>query len=345
VIAVQLFDRVPWLFVLADEDETQWPRGLRRAAAVLVPDNLCTVGNARRASLSDPGTVRDLLCDVALAEDARAGDRPGPGAVVSDAWMFLNDRATRLSMLLLQRIRTSPHRIHPHDLLETPWHEWFDRQLRRSDRVLDLGCADGSHTLRIARRAGSVVGGDIDSSQLRAATERAERAGIPNVTFVECDLGQPDVLVALGADSFDVVTALDVLEHLARRGEVLRGVRDLLVADGKLILSVPNRDTPYKRWRRRLGGFAYADADHKIEYNDDSLGRELGAAGFSVVSLERGGYDTPFAGFARLLAPLSVPLYRRLMAHWHCLSLRHPGRATALRVVARPAQARRSATS
>jgi hypothetical protein len=103
-----------------------------------------------------------------------------------------------------------------------------------------------------------------------------------------------------------------------------------------LIVSVPNRDTPYRTLLRRLGGFAFSDPDHKVEYTDQSLAAELREAGFRVARRERGGYDSAFAGFATLVGAVSLRAYARLLRRRQRLGRRFPDRATALRVVAVP---------
>lgn len=97
-------------------------------------------------------------------------------------------------------------------------------------RVLDLGCAFGFATRRLARRYDSV---GIDASPLYI--ERAVRAG-----------GRPAYLLAaahalpLRDRSFDALLLLDVIEHVPDEGAVLREVARLLRPGGALVLSVPH---------------------------------------------------------------------------------------------------------
>src|SRR5581483_1354295 len=221
--------------------------------------------------------------------------------------------------------------IHPKHLVPAPWHHWYLDELRPSDRVLDLGCANGVHTVAAAGVAASVVGVDLDAEQLDAARARARAAGAANVELVLGDLADPAVVRQLGR--FDAVLALDVLEHLADREALLRAVRAVLRPGGRLVVAVPNRTTPYRRWLYRMGGFSFSDGDHKVEYTEEELRAELARAGFELRRLQRAVYDSPFAGVSTLLAVVSVRAYAALSRRRERLGRERPGSAIALRAV------------
>lgn len=90
-------------------------------------------------------------------------------------------------------------------------------------RVLDVGSGPGTITTDIASRVfpGDVFGLDASTEVTQQAAERAAEAGIRNVSFVAGDayaLPFPD-------DSFDVVHAHQVLQHLADPVAALREMR------------------------------------------------------------------------------------------------------------------------
>jgi SAM-dependent methyltransferase len=174
----------------------------------------------------------------------------------------------------------------------------------------------------------------VNQNELARGRERAAAEGVPNVEFHAGDLASEATLAELGAGSFDAAIMLDVLEHLVERVTVLRSLRTLLRPGGRLIVAVPNVDTSYKRWRRRLGGRVYSDPDHKVEFTEQSICRELEDAGFQIERVERGGYDTPFSGVSSLVGVVSLRAYERLARRRHGLLQRRPGEATAFRVVA-----------
>ena len=76
-------------------------------------------------------------------------------------------------------------------------------ELRRGERVLDIGCGGGNTSLAAAAAVGAqgaVVGADISKPILALAERRAEEAAAGNVTFVHCDV-QVD---RVGGGHFDV---------------------------------------------------------------------------------------------------------------------------------------------
>jgi SAM-dependent methyltransferase len=129
-----------------------------------------------------------------------------------------------------------------HDLLEED-HWWFVGRRRivvsvlRSflprhavDRtLLDLGCGTGG-MLNALKAFGEVTG--MDTSQF--AIDRArERSGC------RVEWGMLPGPVPFEPDSFDVVTALDVIEHVDDDGAALRTIRELLKPGGSFMCTVP----------------------------------------------------------------------------------------------------------
>jgi 2-polyprenyl-3-methyl-5-hydroxy-6-metoxy-1,4-benzoquinol methylase/chaperonin cofactor prefoldin len=99
--------------------------------------------------------------------------------------------------------------------------------------VLDIGAADGSVARALTARGCRVWAIEIDPDAARAAERVCER--------VVCG----DVARVLGTEldetcRFDVVLALDVLEHLVDPAAVLAAARRFLTPHGRLIASIPN---------------------------------------------------------------------------------------------------------
>lgn len=103
---------------------------------------------------------------------------------------------------------------------------------RPGARLLDLGCADGAVTLRIAER---VRAGEVHGVEL--IPELAERARAAGVTVVGADLGEP---LPFADASFDVVHSNQVIEHLPRTDRFMREIRRVLRPDGYAIVSTNN---------------------------------------------------------------------------------------------------------
>src|SRR5438093_11355126 len=103
---------------------------------------------------------------------------PRPLVVAVDT---VNRRGKAVGVRLVRYTRKSPHLIHPKHLVDAPWHHWYVEHLRESDVVLDVGCANGAHTLTAARRAHRVFGMDYDVAQLHVAMADRRALGLSNV--------------------------------------------------------------------------------------------------------------------------------------------------------------------
>ncbi len=102
--------------------------------------------------------------------------------------------------------------------------------LRTGLRVLDCGCGPGTITVGLAEivAPGQVEGIDLDPGQIDRARAHALERGVSNVSF------QPATLYELPfpADSFDVVFANTVIQHLREPLRALREIRRVLVPGG-----------------------------------------------------------------------------------------------------------------
>ena len=149
--------------------------------------------------------------------------------------------------------------------------------LRDGMRVLDLGCGPGTLTLDLAHSipSGTVLGVDRESSQVKIARERANSAGVDNVTFEVRNAAN----FAGAAAEFDLIFSHALFEHLARPVEILIRMRDCLRHGGRIALRSPDWGgwvlhpetegvsqaiSAYERLQNRGGG-------------DSHAGRKLGA--------------------------------------------------------------------
>ena len=104
----------------------------------------------------------------------------------------------------------------------------------RGLRVLDVGCGGGILSEALAERGASVLGIDLAESALQAA--EAHRAG----QAVEYRLESSRETAARG-EVFDVVTCMEMLEHVADPAAVLRDIHALLKPGGWAFFSTINR--------------------------------------------------------------------------------------------------------
>ena len=256
---------------------------------------------------------------------------PRPLVAVVD---LLNRRGKSVGVRLVKYTGKSRHFVHPKHLVESPWHDWYVDYLSPAAVVLDVGCANGGHTVRAARRAKRIVGIDYDVAQLRIAAASCRRQGLDNVKLFAWDLTRafpfPDA-------SFDAALFLDVIEHLDPRVAVLREIRRVLKPDGRLLVSGPNRATSWRQRLRGAGLFAFSDPDHRVEYTPEEFLSELQAGGFEPMGpVMPVVYDTPWAGLIDAIGGVSLRLYARLHRWKREAALRHPEESTGFQVVARP---------
>lgn len=97
-------------------------------------------------------------------------------------------------------------------------------------RVLDVGCGPGSITLGLAQAVapGEVLAVDLSSDVLEEARSLAAEQGVAHVRFERGDVHD----LACADESFDVVYAHQVLQHLADPVHALREVKRMLVRGG-----------------------------------------------------------------------------------------------------------------
>ncbi|MGH7354705.1 MAG: class I SAM-dependent methyltransferase [Candidatus Rokuibacteriota bacterium] len=238
------------------------------------------------------------------------------------AAVYANNKAKRLAIRLTKWTGKSAEYVHPKHLLgETADHYWYLRHVGSGERLLDVGCGNGMHTLKAARRCARALGIDRDAASLAVAHRLSRALGAGHVDFATADV-ETGLPVARGA--FDTVLCLDLLEHVHHRALVLAEIRRALSPRGRLLLAVPNRATSWKRRLAAAGLFAYSDPDHKIEYTLDELREELAGGGFAITELVPSVYDTPLVGLIDVVGSLSLPAYRRLTGLRRRMAARRP---------------------
>jgi len=130
---------------------------------------------------------------------------------------------------------------------------WIDERIRQHFaepeglRLLDLGCGAGLAAEALARRGYDVLGMDAAEDAIAAAQAHAEGQGLP----LAYRSGLAEDLAAEGL-RFPVITALEVIEHVANPGDFVATLSRLLAPDGLLFLSTLNR-TPRSFVVAKLG--------------------------------------------------------------------------------------------
>jgi len=126
------------------------------------------------------------------------------------------------------------HQINPLRL------EWIDSLAAlRGKQVLDIGCGGGILAESMARIAGHVTGIDLGAKPLGVARLHALEAGVDNVTYREI---AAEDLAAQSPAAFDVVTCMEMLEHVPDPASVVRACATLVKPGGWVFFSTINRN-------------------------------------------------------------------------------------------------------
>ncbi len=125
----------------------------------------------------------------------------------------------------------------------------FIRRRKVSGRFLDAGCAFGLLVNEMKSHFGEVHGFDISDYAIGKAKVMSSGVDL-RVIDLDDPLPYPD-------ESFDCITALDILEHTESFDENLGKLTEKLKIGGYMIVS-----TPLDAWPRKLFGFLDKDDTH-----------------------------------------------------------------------------------
>lgn len=117
---------------------------------------------------------------------------------------------------------------------------WIDGQVSLAGkRVLDIGCGGGILSDSMARKGADVTGIDLSSKALKVAQLHALEAGTRNVSYREVSA---EALAQEQPASFDVVTCMEMLEHVPDPASVVSACSTLVKPGGWVFFSTINRN-------------------------------------------------------------------------------------------------------
>ncbi len=182
-----------------------------------------------------------------------------------------------------------------------------------SARVLDVGCGGGILSEALASKGARVTGVDIAPKVLQIARMHLLESGLE----VDYQLSTVESLAASQPDRFDVITCMELLEHVPDPTSTISAMAALLKPGGHLFLSTLNR-TPMA-WLFGIVGAEYVArilprGTHRYDrfIRPSELGSWLRQAGLSVEDFT-GLHYNPLAGSVRLGGAVQV----NYLAHAH----------------------------
>nr|WP_300309384.1 bifunctional 2-polyprenyl-6-hydroxyphenol methylase/3-demethylubiquinol 3-O-methyltransferase UbiG [Halomonas sp.] len=105
-------------------------------------------------------------------------------------------------------------------------------------QVLDVGCGGGILSESMARRGALVTGIDLSEAALEAGRRHADEQGVE----LDYRLISVEQLAEEAPESFDLVTCLEMLEHVPDPESVIRACARLVKPGGHVVLSTINRN-------------------------------------------------------------------------------------------------------
>ncbi|MSQ92730.1 MAG: bifunctional 2-polyprenyl-6-hydroxyphenol methylase/3-demethylubiquinol 3-O-methyltransferase UbiG, partial [Gammaproteobacteria bacterium] len=173
-------------------------------------------------------------------------------------------------------------------------------------RVLDVGCGGGLLAEGMARRGARVTGIDLSPGALEVARLHA----LEDSVAVDYRLLAAEELADTDHGTFDLVTCLEMLEHVPDPGQVIQAIARLVRPGGDVVCSTINRNA-------RAFALAIVGAEYLLRLlpagthqyarliKPSELARWGRDAGLVVVDLVGLEYD-PMARKARISADTSV---------------------------------------
>ena len=126
------------------------------------------------------------------------------------------------------------HQINPLRL------EWINSLASiKGKAVLDVGCGGGILSDAMARAGATVTGIDLATKSLKVAQLHALETQTPNVTYREVSA---EGMAAEAPAQFDVVTCMEMLEHVPDPSSVVKACATLVKPGGWVFFSTLNRN-------------------------------------------------------------------------------------------------------
>jgi 2-polyprenyl-6-hydroxyphenyl methylase/3-demethylubiquinone-9 3-methyltransferase len=173
--------------------------------------------------------------------------------------------------------------------------------------VVDIGCGGGILSETLAKRGGKVLGIDMTDAPLKVAQLHALESGLTNLTYQQ---STAEALAEARPGQFDVVTCMEMLEHVPDPSSVITAIAKLLKPGGTAIFSTINRNP--KAWLMAIVGAEYVLSlvpkgthEYKKLLKPSELARGARQAQLKVIGFKGTSYN-PFTKDFNLTDDVSV---------------------------------------
>ena len=119
------------------------------------------------------------------------------------------------------------------------WQDMSSKNYFKGKRVVDVGCGGGILAESMARRGAEVLGIDLADKALKVAQLHAMEAGVANLSYRSV---AAEALAQEQPGQFDVVTCMEMLEHVPDPSSVVRACADMVKPGGWVFFSTLNRN-------------------------------------------------------------------------------------------------------
>ncbi|MFC0169502.1 bifunctional 2-polyprenyl-6-hydroxyphenol methylase/3-demethylubiquinol 3-O-methyltransferase UbiG [Pseudoduganella danionis] len=185
--------------------------------------------------------------------------------------------------------------------------EWINARVPLAGKkVIDIGCGGGILSESMARKGANVTGIDLGEKALKVADLHSLESGVA----VRYKLISAEAMAAEEAGQYDVVTCMEMLEHVPDPGAIVRAAATLVKPGGHVFFSTLNRNP--KSYLFAILGAEYllrmlpkGTHDYEKFITPSELSQYIRSAGLDVAGFKGMGYN-PLTKFYSLNNDTSV---------------------------------------